>query len=438
MGRFASVSECIAARFVRLVAVALKPLNGSLMQTTRRSSAVAVGVLVMVSVLNGCQAPQERNVVESTSTRDATLAPMEGGAPLVMSSRPQLDAPWQVSGEPIVEFSVPAGLSGRHSISTGTTSAVRLTDGRIAIYSPGTKQIRYFTAMGEYIRSVTSMASGLGELLPLRGDSLAIFNYHLHTVTVFDGEGAFASTTPLQATAEGLSIHMLARLDDGSFLALMGRSDRETGREGGWVWRLNSQGVPLARISEWQGYPLAAAWMPFVVGAPYPVWNGSTVVHGAPESYLFQTYQLDGSPQRTFARQVSLEPVTESDLSEYRAWVSEKVGPGPTREELLRASEGPHVPETHATFGRVIADRDGNLWVADHDVRPNGQLKLPSRPLPGDAYKTWSVFSRDGEWITDVDMPDGLVVQEIGEDYILGVVAQGEGVPHVQMYALAK
>jgi len=363
------------------------------------------------------------------------------GPGVLLNLRPQSDQPWRVGSEPLVEIGAAPEFPAGSASATGSTSAVRLTDGRIAVYSPRSKQIGYFTASGEFIRSVVSLSAGLGSLIPLRGDSLAVFNPRTRTVTVFDEDGTFASTTQIQSPADVVGeVHLVARLDDGSFLALIHEiPDEGTARESGSVWHLGATGAPVARISGCQGHLLGLRGLiPFGSSDPYPVWNGSAVILGETASYRFHAVPLDGSPERIFARQVSLEPVTEEDLSEYRSWFSERTGSRTSRELVEQMLADPNAPGTHPALGPVLVDRGGNLWVANHESRPDGRLKLPGRPLPRDAYRLWSVFAPGGEWVTDVEMPDGLVVRDIGDDYVLGVVAREGDVAQVEMYALAK
>ncbi len=56
----------------------------------------------------------------------------------------------------------------------------------------------------------------------------------------------------------------------------------------------------------------------------------------------------------------------------------------------------------------------------------------PSRP------RRWTVFSRDGVWLGEVEMPARFVVMDIGEDYVAGVMRDELDVEYVHVYALRK
>ena len=62
----------------------------------------------------------------------------------------------------------------------------------------------------------------------------------------------------------------------------------------------------------------------------------------------------------------------------------------------------------------MLVDRTGALWV--------------STPIdPPASASTWNVFAPDGAWLGTVTTPDGLRVDEIGVDYVIGVWRQRHG-----------
>jgi hypothetical protein len=101
----------------------------------------------------------------------------------------------------------------------------------------------------------------------------------------------------------------------------------------------------------------------------------------------------------------------------------------------------PYVPDHYPRFGRLMADRAGNLWVMDYP-------QLTDRTISGDDLTTprpgfvdaagamWTVLTPDGDVVATVRTPPGLFVLEIGTDYVLGVAYDDLDVESVRLYTL--
>ena len=65
------------------------------------------------------------------------------------------------------------------------------------------------------------------------------------------------------------------------------------------------------------------------------------------------------------------------------------------------------------------------MWVADYQPDPM-------------APATWNVFGTAGSWLAIVDVPAGLRVTDIGEDWLLGLARDSLDVEHVHLYTLRR
>jgi hypothetical protein len=83
------------------------------------------------------------------------------------------------------------------------------------------------------------------------------------------------------------------------------------------------------------------------------------------------------------------------------------------------------LPERKPAYGRLIVDADDNLWVAEYERHR-------------DAMNRWNVFDPDGRWLGAVSTPAGLMIHEIGSDYLLGVRRDEFDVEYVQLYELRR
>jgi long-subunit acyl-CoA synthetase (AMP-forming) len=63
---------------------------------------------------------------------------------------------------------------------------------------------------------------------------------------------------------------------------------------------------------------------------------------------------------------------------------------------------------------------------------------LQEYAIEADGPHRWLVFDTAGSWLGTVDTPARFTLNEIGADYILGVVRDSLDVQYVQMYRLEK
>lgn len=68
------------------------------------------------------------------------------------------------------------------------------------------------------------------------------------------------------------------------------------------------------------------------------------------------------------------------------------------------------VPDTVPVYGEMSVDRPGHLWVE----------RIPAHADP-DAPTEWDVFEPEGRFLGTVELPPGLQLFEIGEDYVVGL-----------------
>jgi hypothetical protein len=82
------------------------------------------------------------------------------------------------------------------------------------------------------------------------------------------------------------------------------------------------------------------------------------------------------------------------------------------------------LPDSLPAHGRLVLDRAGNLWVQGYSVL--------------DEEEFWYVLDPDGRWLGEVKPPARLRITEIGEDYLLGIMADSVGVQRVMLFGLQR
>jgi hypothetical protein len=80
--------------------------------------------------------------------------------------------------------------------------------------------------------------------------------------------------------------------------------------------------------------------------------------------------------------------------------------------------------KTLPSYSELRVDQEGNLWVRE--------AALP------DEQSRWTVFDSRGQMLGSVLMPSGLIITEIGTDFIIGIWRNDLEVEYVRIYDLAK
>ena len=93
------------------------------------------------------------------------------------------------------------------------------------------------------------------------------------------------------------------------------------------------------------------------------------------------------------------------------------------RERFEPVPVSDHLP----ALASMMADALDHLWVEEYEP--------PSEESPG---VIWCVFDPDGEVLGFVETPEGLLIYDIGEDYILGRVTDEMDVEFIQLWPLER
>ncbi len=353
------------------------------------------------------------------------------GVRIVESSKPQL-APgtWTVSPEPVLEIGELEG--DEHYLFQNIPKlglylrggAVRLAGGEIAVCDNGPLSVRIFDQDGRFVREFGRLGEGPGEFrsriqaCDRLGAGIAVLERR--EASLFDAEGSFVRK--IRATIPG-AFQIDGLYPDGSVLVqtVSNSVDRTPGPfvPTGHLLIQGPDGEP----SEWavpvQLYSMlgfrmsggvATAAQPFApVGVVATTPGG--FVYGWSSSCELRLFNRSGQLTRVVRAALDPVPVTKQE----RADTSFGMPP-----ELARISTQ-YAVEHYAPFNRVLVDRLQYLWI--RRIHPD---------------TSWDVFGPDGQWATTVTLPEGVVINDIGEDYVLGVWKDEMDVQYVRMYRLER
>ena len=90
------------------------------------------------------------------------------------------------------------------------------------------------------------------------------------------------------------------------------------------------------------------------------------------------------------------------------------------------------------SFGNLIVDRSGNLWVQRFDHRSVFFTPGPARTQTMSVPSTWDVMDQNGRWLTTVELPSRFTPVEIGADYVAGLARDEDEIEQVRVYRLRK
>jgi hypothetical protein len=90
------------------------------------------------------------------------------------------------------------------------------------------------------------------------------------------------------------------------------------------------------------------------------------------------------------------------------------------------------------SFGDLIVDRAGNLWVERFDYRSVFFTPGPARTQTMTVASKWDVIDQNGRWTTTVDLPARFTPVEIGADYVAGLARDEDEIEQVHVYRLRK
>jgi hypothetical protein len=118
-------------------------------------------------------------------------------------------------------------------------------------------------------------------------------------------------------------------------------------------------------------------------------------------------------------------PVSENDVSDYIERELEDIEDEADRRQTRDSYEEMPIPEAMPAFADVMVDDVGNLWIQEFN---------PDE----DAESVWSVFTSGGQLLGPVTLAPGLEVNQIGDDFVLGMWHDEFDVEHVLLYGLIK
>ena len=345
---------------------------------------------------------------------------------------------WRVTGPSLVIGDV----DGREEYEFNRASRpFRLSDGCIVVVNERT-ELRVYSATGTFLRRLSRTGSGPGEYRGIdgvartAGDTLRVYDPTLRRLDVRGPSGAVVRSEPgVRAAAvwSGTGKGMYLENEIPGFDARPGVMQRRalivrvspTGQLQDTVAILPGVLANSRGGGNWVGVGLGSGTM-FVAGTEYFAY-----AHG---ERLEVRWFDDSGILRAISR-IASEPrrVTAAAIERWRQ-----------REAESRAARRAANPQVRSEPGGRPASADAEAYA--EFLPQTSRLRIESRDRVwinradrfGEASLDWIVLAAGGAPIARVRMPARFVPNDIGDDYLLGIATDEDGVQFVKMFALRR
>ena len=367
---------------------------------------------------------------------------------------------WRIGPEPSLTIGVRAGDEAY--MLYFPSSFFRFPDGRIVVANRGTEEVRVFDGLGTHLTTFGGEGDGPSEFVslmdvaPLPGDSILAWDSRDYGISIFDADGNYGRTFFLQSGADppwNGPRPVVARLD-GTILSV---DEQRYGAQGldpaspatadsarVEIW--DGVGERLADIGNQRDREVSRVTRPGGRGSEYvadaysgelvvAAW-GDFVVAGPNKPYEIRAFRTDGALARIVRLEHEPRSPTEADRQIYvdgvtgGSYIEPRTG-SPIPVELLdlrrQFFESVPLAEHFPAFSAVLGDDTGHLWVREYDY-PQEEGTAP----------LWTVFDPNGRVLGYVETPEGLRIQRIGEDHVMGRIEDELGVEYVQVWPLER
>ena len=356
-------------------------------------------------------------------------------------------APWTIGTRPLQSI----GSDGTGATEfTDVRGVIRLSDGRLAVASSATNEIRVFTPDGTYERSLGRTGGGPGEFRRLTrllrwGDTLIGVDVDSRA-HVFDPSGHLArSLQPARRAGTRNPQRIGAGTSGATYVVVTeGTAREEVDRQVimQTLARSDLAGDSLSPVVTFPAYRAVR-----VGGAPSRLLldaEGVTAAAqdrscvGYSDEFMVTCYDRMNRPVVRIVRDVASRGLQESERALVRrAYLdANRDAPPAVRQQMERAVQEFRFASRASAFTRLVLSTSGELWVGPFE--PGYGLPGPTAALVSKTAQTWNVFSADGVWLAEVVVPPRFVVHEAGRDYLAGVAFDADDVERVVVWAVRR
>lgn len=352
-------------------------------------------------------------------------------------------AQWKLSPQPVLTIGEDGTPQGEFLRIGG---AIRTTSGNIVVANTSSNELRVFSPAGKFVKAYGRTGSGPGELERMQwigrgGDTVHVFDFRNRRISTFSASTGYLKSRPVPAGLPDRSSYPVSRFSNGDYLIQPIGSTSMSHRDGVYTDSIQAGVLVAARdtITFFGTYPHLTylAFNPtnaekaqsvgvyrFGGIAHWQVWGNLTwIAHSNTNEFVL--YDKTGKkintiklpwPAREFDK-AAFDKVAKRELAD--APESQRAG---FMNALLSAK---YLPKYEPTFRRFKVAADGMLWIERYRLDPT---------VAGECV----VMNRSGNIVARITLPGNFESTEIGNDYVLGIQKDSDGLETVAMYRIWK
>lgn len=357
---------------------------------------------------------------------------------------------WRIGSEPIMVIGGPGATESAEFRMIGAIAPLGPGGrGGIAIADILAAEIKVFDSRGRYVRTMGRRGRGPGEFggvfgLWRIGDSLAAMD-EVGVVHVFGADGRYVRTEQ-RPLAFGQRVIRLGYLYDGSLIGHVLDPAEETPRGRSIRFLTLLRIMPDGSVHRLGRFPGLSTDRKGVETRPETVVYGpqariavlsDRICIGFPDGlYAFTCLDAQGKAQVNVSRKTGQgRLVTDADKETY-FHLLDSANSSPRNAESRRRRRITTVfAERMSPFGRIIGSDEDELWVGP--VLPAEWATFPNPVPPGPTV--WSVYSKEGEWLSEVTFPARFRLVAVNGGRVIGLVLEpGEGIETIVAFPLLR
>ena len=319
-----------------------------------------------------------------------------------------------------------------------------LPDGRLVVPLAGSRELRVFSAQGDFLERLGRRGEGPGEFRSLsaawpRGDTIEALDGALRRVTRFLPDGSVAVIPIMSGFLRDLS-SAAGPLGRGWALggvASGGRGARDVlayhhvDRDGSHLGELASSGGIIRYAAGNYGGPEPMSPRSVFASDGTRLYVGDTLnplVRGVLAPGVVDV-EITWEPTESGSADSAFDQVVEEAVS--------RAGPELAEETRQRLRAAP-VPTQLSVFWDFLLDPQGYIWIQPYQPLAHS-FALGARYLGGvGSGGTWWVVTRDGRLAGSVGVPEGLEVTQITTTAVVGIRRDGLGVETVHVHRVSR
>jgi hypothetical protein len=412
-----------------------------------RCRALRLLTALLPSLLLAFSAAQSQTIRDSSGVQI-----VESRGPVISASRA-----WRIDPNPIVTIggqSADADTIHELQLVMGIT---RLSDGRFAVGVQASHAVRFYDQRGKYLGFAGRKGQGPGEFRQImgvsatRGDTLIVLD--LGELEIFTGAGKFVAQGASRSRGDRF-VYPSSVLSDGSYLGIQydnyatppaGRTRVQVpivhvSRDGS---RIDTVGTWLNSEAVYDGRDRWGTGVAFSAAAGVEGDDKKFFV-SSPLKTEIAEFTISGKQVRSIRLPERATKTPDEAIKAYRDWQQNMPGEDgrpmspAMKARMAQMLERTVFAERLPSFGSMILDQTGNLWVQRFDYRRVFYTPGPVRTQTMSVPSKWDVIDPAGRWLCTVDLPARFTPVEIGSDYVAGLARDEDEVEQVRVYRLRK